>query len=139
MARSLRSKRRKKNKQVLRERYKPKYDAQLQAIVANMQKETNELLQSTSGMDLESEIQTIDPDQMEGENMEEETTEETETSNTADKIKLPKVDMAKVAKFMSQRKRRKYQKNLREKNKTAQKKVKTGGVQKKSAAPKIKW
>uniref|UniRef100_A0A7M5VAJ1 Uncharacterized protein n=1 Tax=Clytia hemisphaerica TaxID=252671 RepID=A0A7M5VAJ1_9CNID len=139
MARSLRSSRRKKNKQVLRERYKPKYDAQLQAIVANMQKETDELLQTSSGMDLESEIQTIDPDQMEGENMEDETETETQTTSSKDKIKLPKVDMAKVGKFMSQRKRRKYQRNLREKNKTAQKKVKSGGVQKKSVAPKIKW
>eukprot|EP00111_Clytia_hemisphaerica_P010739 TCONS_00031372-protein len=139
MARSLRSSRRKKNKQVLRERYKPKYDAQLQAIVANMQKETDELLQTSSGMDLESEIQTIDPDQIEGENMEDETEAETQTTSSKDKIKLPKVDMAKVGKFMSQRKRRKYQRNLREKNKTAQKKVKSGGVQKKSVAPKIKW
>lgn len=141
MARSLRSKRRKKNKQVLRERYKPKYDAQLQAIVANMQKETDELMETAGDLDFDKEIQITDPDKMDDDNVD----DEAESSSKTDKkIKLPKVEMAKVAQFMSQRKKRRYAKSLRIKNETLKKTTKLGGVQKnssrpKSKKPKIKW
>ena len=133
MARSLRSKRRKRNKQVLRERYKPKYDAQLQAIVANMQKETEELMETAGHLNLEKDIQITDPDKMDDEDV-----DETGSPKTDSKIKLPKVEMAKVAKFMSQRKKRKYQKSLRVKRQTLMKNTKISSVQKTASKPKSK-
>lgn len=139
MARSLKSKRRRKNLRALRERYKPKYDAQLQSIVANMQKETEDLMETVGEVDLESEIQTIDPDQMDEDCTENDDSIENKTDGSEKKIKIPKVDMSKVGKFMSQRKRRKFQKSLREKKQTLKKKVKSGGVQKNPSKPKIKW
>ena len=143
MARSLRSKRRKSNKQVLRERYKPKYDAQLQAIVANMQKETEELMEAAGNLDFDKEIQITDPDKMDDDDDNVDGEGES-SSKTDNKIKLPKVEMAKVAQFMSQRKKRRYAKSLRIKNETLKKTTKLGGVQKKSTRPKptkpkIKW
>ena len=143
MARSLRSKRRKRNKQVLRERYKPKYDAQLQAIVANMQKETEELMETAGNLDFDKEIQITDPDKMDDDDNNVDGEGES-SSKTDNKIKLPKVEMAKVAQFMSQRKKRRYAKSLRIKNETLKKTTKLGGVQKnstrpKSTKPKIKW
>merc|ERR1712189_32450 len=61
MARSLRSSRRKKNKQALRARYKPIYDKRLQEIVKNMQEQTDELMETAGNIDLENNVQLVDP------------------------------------------------------------------------------
>lgn len=144
MARSLRSKRRKKNKQVLRDRYKPRYDAALQAIVANMQKETDELMETAGDIDL-NEIKITDPDKMEDDTGD---AGEDGSSTTEKKtIKLPKVDMAKVHKFLSQRKKRRYSRKCkRVENENSKKKQISSNIPKthskptsSSSKPKIKW
>jgi len=136
MARSLRSKRRQKNKRVLKERYKPKFDAQLQSIVANMQKETQEMLDAAGEIDMDTNVEIVDPDKKKDDSSMDVVDQEATTENK--KIKLPKVDATKVAKFLSQRKRRKLQRDLKNKNQSMRKRTKPGGVIKKTQ-PAIKW
>ena len=135
MARSLRSKRRQKNKRVLKERYKPKFDAQLQSIVANMQKETQEMLDAAGDIDMEGHVEIIEADKNKEDTMD---IADQDSTTEKKKIKLPKVDATKVAKFLSQRKRRKLQRDLKKKNESMRKKMKPGGVIKKTQ-PAIKW
>merc|ERR1712183_988190 len=61
MARSLRSSRRKKNKQALRARYKPIYYKRLQEIVENMKEQTDDLMETAGDIDLEHNVQLVDP------------------------------------------------------------------------------
>merc|ERR1711962_30451 len=135
MARSLRSSRRKKNKQALRARYKPIYDKRLQEIVKNMQQETNELMETAGDIDLENNVQVLelsDDSSMitndeninacgDNEQNEVEVAEEK-------KKKMPRVDIKKLTKFMSQRKLRTFkakQKADKKAAKMGQKKKKT--------------
>merc|ERR1712150_428710 len=116
MARSLRSSRRKKNKQALRARYKPIYDKRLEAIVKTMQENTDELMDSAGTIDLENQVQVINPDEdstMETTGIDGNPTVEKESDKTTEeKIKIPRVDIKKLTKFMSQRKLRKYNAKL---------------------------
>lgn len=144
MGRSLKSKRRRKNLQVLRERYKPRYDAQLQSIVANMQNETDELMETAGDIDLDGNVQIIDPD--DPNHMEEENSTEKKDNdndeNEKKKIKLTKVDVEKVVKFMSQRKFRKYKRSVKRKNKSLNKNNKPKrviGDKKEAKQSKIQW
>merc|ERR1711881_719987 len=142
MARSLRSSRRKKNKQALRARYKPIYDKRLQEIVKNMQQQTDELMETAGDIDLENNVQLVDPTAETTTTTtmainEESTTitteeatggEEDTTTTEPKKNKMPRVDIKKLTKFMSQRKLRKYHAKEKAKKKAAkmgQKKKKT--------------
>merc|ERR1712150_116857 len=103
MARSLRSSRRKKNKQALRARYKPIYDKRLEAIVKTMQENPDEdCTMETTGVDGNP------------------TVEKESDKTTEEKIKIPRVDIKKLTKFMSQRKLRKYNAKLKAKKKATQ-------------------
>ena len=107
MARSLKSKRRKQNNRALKERYQPKYDAQLKSIVANFQQNTEELMETGGEVDMDTQVQIVKP----GENRVQTANELTNKSNTEiekSKIRLPKVDIQKIVKFMSQRKFRQF-------------------------------
>lgn len=110
----------------MRERLKPKYDAQMASIVKIMQAETDELME-TAG-DLSGEVEIRDPDQMDEE-------KEVEMDNSSKqepkKIKIPHVDVNKIAKFMSQRKYRTF----KAKEKIKKKRLKSGQKKKKE----FKW
>merc|ERR1711970_1263495 len=135
MARSLRSSRRKKNKQALRARYKPIYDKRLQEIVKNMQQETDELMETAGDVDLENAVQVIDPGSESSvitsdENMNTSVDNEQDEAQIAEvkKNKMPRVDIKKLTKFMSQRKLRTYKAKQKAEKKSAkmgQKKKKT--------------
>merc|ERR1712189_41693 len=135
MARSLRSSRRKKNKQALRARYKPIYDKRLQEIVKNMQQETNELMETAGNIDLENNVQVLEPGDdspmitndgnvnASGDNEKGEPEAAEEKKN-----KMPRVDINKLTKFMSQRKLRTFKAKQKAEKKAAkmgQKKKKT--------------
>lgn len=117
MARSLKSKRRKQNKRELRKRYKPRYDAQLKAIVENFKEETHEVTENSNDEEIIGyKVKTLKPPNIEfpvtkvedTENqMDDIETVETENAETK-KAKIPRVDIKKVARFMSQRKYRTY-------------------------------
>merc|ERR1712183_1046145 len=130
MARSLRSSRRKKNKQALRARYKPIYDKRLQEIVKNMQKETKE--NSVQVVDSSGETAMVTND----ENMDTSVDNEQVDAHAQDteevkKNKMPRVDIKKLTKFMSQRKLRTF----KAKQKSEKKAAKMGQKKKKT----IKW
>merc|ERR1711885_2170 len=142
MARSLRSSRRKKNKQALRARYKPIYDKRLQEIVKNMQEQTDDLMETAGDIDLEHNVQLVDPGAESTMVINDDNTivdeapstaevcgdKEGETTSEATKNKMPRVDIKKLTKFMSQRKLRKYHAKEKAKKKAAkmgQKKKKT--------------
>merc|ERR1712142_641126 len=135
MARSLRSSRRKKNKQALRARYKPIYDKRLQEIVKNMQKETNELMETAGDVDLENSVQVMDPSgetamvtNDENMNTSVDNQQVDATAEEVKKNKMPRVDIKKLTKFMSQRKLRTFkakQKSEKKAAKMGQKKKKT--------------
>merc|ERR1711936_77860 len=145
MARSLRSSRRKKNKQALRARYKPIYDKRLQEIVKNMQEQTDELMETAGNVDLEGNVQLVDPAAdsamiTNDENTDTTNDENATTCDTAEgdvnetevkKNKMPRVDIKKLTKFMSQRKLRTYQAKQK-----AEKKSKKMGQKKKKS---FKW
>ena len=138
MARSLRSSRRKKNKQALRARYKPIYDKRLQEIVKNMQQETDELMEVAGDVDLENAVQVIDPggeSSMINEDINTPVDNEQEQGEAqiveGKKNKMPRVDIKKLTKFMSQRKLRTY----KAKQKAEKKSAKMGQKKKKS----FKW
>lgn len=124
MARSLKSKRRKQNKRELRKRYKPRYDAHLKAIVANFQEQTDEVMDDSNAVDVVGyKVETVEkpvkypvaPDLTEEkeENIVENMESEDEKSDSDSKIKIPKVDIKKVVKFMSQRKLRTYKSKMK--------------------------
>ena len=121
MARSLRSKRRKHNKQILRARYKPIYDKRLEDIVKNMQKETEEALQTAGDIDLENNVHIIDPEENKMDTGDNENksviNDDANVKVEKGKIKIPRVDIKKLTKFMSQRKLRSYQAKLKAKKK----------------------
>merc|ERR1712189_53921 len=115
MARSLRSSRRKKNKQALRARYKPIYDKRLQEIVKNMQQETNELMETAGDIDLENNVQVLEPSDdssmiTNDENINASGDNEQNEVEVAEekKKKMPRMDIKKLTKFMSQRKLRTF-------------------------------
>lgn len=129
MARSLRSKRRKQNKRELRKRYKPRYDAQLKAIVATFQeKEQNDEEVMDDAADqpdfvgyqvktLKSPVNnskadnTLAPSNNKMEDNDDDDVESIEADKDSKdpEVKIPRVDIKKVAQFMSQRKYRTYQ------------------------------
>ena len=126
MAKSLRSKRRRKNKQVMRARLKPKHDAHLAAIVKNMQAQTDELMETAGNIDLSEQVTIVDPSAPStDENM------DIDKQTNAKNIKIPKVDINKVVKFMSQRKLRTFKAKQK-----AEKKRQKGGQKKKKQ---FKW
>ena len=135
MARSLRSSRRKKNKQALRLRYKPIYDKRLQEIVKNMQKET----EGATPEEVEANMQVVDPacEKMEDDSATT-TTAEVQVEGGDDvtvvekkKSQMPRVDVKKLTKFMSQSKLRTF----KAKQKADKKRTKLGQKKKKT----IKW
>ena len=138
MAKSLRSKRRRKNKQVLRQKYKPKYEAQLKSIVANFQGQTDKLLEACGNMDIENNVEVVDPTKetkvIENNTIDESTIDDNmeDAPKVAEqKHKIPRVDIKKLTKFMSQRKLRQYQGKLKRDQK-ASAKLKPGQKKKKS-------
>merc|ERR1711928_253023 len=104
-----------RNKQALRARYKPIYDKRLQEIVKNMQQETNELMETAGDIDLENNVQVLEPSDdssmiTNDENINASGDNEQNEVEVAEekKKKMPRVDIKKLTKFMSQRKLRTF-------------------------------
>ena len=112
----MRSKRRRKNKQVMRAKLKPKYDAHLAAIVKTFQEETDEKMETASDIDL-SNVKVVDPDKI----VDDMDTDNKNKTELEEKVKIPRVHIKKLAKFMSQKKYRTYQAKEKAKKKKTSK------------------
>merc|ERR1711997_448235 len=123
MAKSLKSKVKRKNRQIRRKQLKPKDDAKLQAIVATMQEQTDNLM-ATAGdsIDVSAEVKIVEDNGSIGDQPDNEQDVAMDTVGVSEKKKIPHVDIRKLTKFMSQRKLRRF----KEKEKSERKRVKQG-------------